>query len=164
MSPAAGIVTETIADAGELLTAGAPLCVVTQLADAWLTIYVGEPDLGRVTLGQEVEVRTDDGQVRRGRVTFIASQAEFTPRNVQTRDERVKLVYRVKVGLENADGSANSGSSSSFSLSITPLMTRWDFTTSTWLSTALFASTICVSSGLFAPKLRPSIRISVDAV
>jgi len=47
---------------------------------------------------------TDDGQSRQARLSYIASQAEFTPKNVQTRDERVKLVYRVKVGLENADG------------------------------------------------------------
>ena len=47
---------------------------------------------------------TDDGQTRRGTITFIASQAEFTPKNVQTRDERVKLVYKVKVGLDNKDG------------------------------------------------------------
>jgi HlyD family secretion protein len=49
-------------------------------------------------------VTTDGGEKRTGKVTFIASQAEFTPKNVQTRDERVKLVYRVKVGLDNADG------------------------------------------------------------
>ena len=47
---------------------------------------------------------TDGGQRRRGKITFIASQAEFTPKNAQTRDERVKLVYKVKIGLENADG------------------------------------------------------------
>ena len=49
-------------------------------------------------------MRTDDGQSRKGRITFIASKAEFTPKNVQTRDERVKLVFKVKVGLDNADG------------------------------------------------------------
>ena len=53
---------------------------------------------------QDADVRTDGGESRRGKVTFIASQAEFTPKNVQTRDERVKLVYRVKVGLDNGDG------------------------------------------------------------
>ena len=103
-SPLAGIVTEKIAEQGELLPAGAPLCVITDLDDAWLTVYVGEPDLGRIRLGQEAEVVTDDGQTRMGKVTFIASKAEFTPKNVQTRDERVKLVYKVKVGLANQDG------------------------------------------------------------
>jgi HlyD family secretion protein len=104
VSPTAGVVTEKIAEAGELLQAGAPLCVITDLADAWLTVYVGEPDLGRIRIGQEAQVVTDDGQTRKGRITFVASKAEFTPRNVQTRDERVKLVYKVKVGLDNRDG------------------------------------------------------------
>jgi len=104
LSPTAGVVTEKIAEAGELLQAGSPLCVITDLADAWLTVYIGEPDLGRIRIGQEAEVVTDDGQNRKGRITFVASKAEFTPRNVQTRDERVKLVYKVKVGLDNRDG------------------------------------------------------------
>ena len=49
-------------------------------------------------------MRTDGGETRKGRLTYIASKAEFTPKNVQTQDERIKLVYRVKVGLDNADG------------------------------------------------------------
>jgi HlyD family secretion protein len=104
VSPTAGVITEKIAQAGELLQAGSPLCVITDLADAWLTVYVGEPDLGRIRIGQEADVVTDDGQSRKGRITFVASRAEFTPKNVQTRDEREKLVYKVKVGLDNRDG------------------------------------------------------------
>jgi len=104
ISPVTGIVTEKVSEAGELLQVGSLLCVVTDLADPWLNVYVGEPDLARIRLGQEAEVASDDGQVRKGRVTFIASKAEFTPKNVQTRDERVKLVYKVKVGLDNAEG------------------------------------------------------------
>jgi HlyD family secretion protein len=103
-SPVGGVVTEKLTEAGELAARGTGLVVVTDLADAWLNVYVGEPDLGRIRLGQEAEVRTDDGQVRKGRVSFVSSRAEFTPKNVQTRDERVKLVYRIKVALENADG------------------------------------------------------------
>jgi HlyD family secretion protein len=103
-SPVGGVVTHKLAARGELLSAGAPICVVSDLAGAWLTIYVAEPDLGRVRLGGEAEVVTDAGQARKGRLTFISPEAEFTPKNVQTRDERVKLVYRAKVGLDNADG------------------------------------------------------------
>lgn len=103
-SPLAGVVTEKVAEPGELLQVGSPLCVISDLANAWLTVYVSGPDLGRIRLGQEAQVTTDDGQTRKGKVTFIASQAEFTPKNVQTRDERVKLVYRVKIGLDNQDG------------------------------------------------------------
>jgi HlyD family secretion protein len=104
VSPLTGVVTEKIAEAGEILPAGSPLLVVTDLRSPWLTVYVAGPDLGRIRLGQEAVVVTDDGQSRKGVVTFIASQAEFTPKNVQTRDERVKLVYKVKIGLDNPDG------------------------------------------------------------
>jgi HlyD family secretion protein len=103
-SPLEGVVSEKIAEAGELLQAGSSLCVVTDLAHAWLTVYLAEADLGRIRIGQEADVVTDGGQSRRGHITFVAGKAEFTPRNVQTKDERVKLVYRVKIGLDNADG------------------------------------------------------------
>ena len=104
VSPVAGVVTEKIAEPGELLAAGAPILVITDLAKPWLTVYVAEPDLGRIKIGAPADVVTDGGERRQGKVTFIASRAEFTPKNVQTRDERVKLVYRVKVGLDNPDG------------------------------------------------------------
>lgn len=104
VSPLAGVVTEKIAEAGELLQAGAPLGEITNLADAWLNVYLPEADLGRIRIGQAAQVTTDSGQKRSGRVSFVASQAEFTPKNVQTRDERVKLVFKVKITLDNADG------------------------------------------------------------
>ena len=104
VAPTDGILTSRVAEPGELLQAGSPLCVMTKLADAWLTVYVTDLDLARIRIGQEATVKTDGGQTRKGRITYIASKAEFTPKNVQTRDERVKLVYRVKVGLDNADG------------------------------------------------------------
>lgn len=103
-SPLAGVVTEKLAEPGELLQPGSPLCVITDLAKAWVTVYVPGPELARLRLGQPAQVATDDGQTRSGKITFIASQAEFTPKNVQTRDERVKLVYEVKIGLDNRDG------------------------------------------------------------
>ncbi len=104
LSPLDGVLTEKIAEAGEILNPGAALAVVTNVAKPWLTVFVAEPDLGRIRLGQEAQVRTDGGQERKGRIVFISSKAEFTPKNVQTRDERVKLVYKVKLGLDNADG------------------------------------------------------------
>jgi HlyD family secretion protein len=104
MSPLTGVVTEKVAQQGELQQAGSPLCVVTDLANAWLTVFVAETDLTRIRLGQSAEVATDGGQHRGGHITYISSEAEFTPKNVQTRDERVKLVYKVKVGLDNRDG------------------------------------------------------------
>ena len=103
-SPLSGFVTQKLVEPGELVAAGAALCVITNLDDMWLTGYVPGPDLARIKLGQSATVKTDDGQTRTGHVTYISPEAEFTPRNVQTRDERVKLVYRIKVGLPNADG------------------------------------------------------------
>lgn len=103
-SPAGGIVTEKPVEPGELLAPGALVAVVTDLSDAWLTVYIGGPDLPKIRLGQPIDVRTDAGDTRRGTLTFISPNAEFTPKNVQTRDERVKLVYRLKIGLPNADG------------------------------------------------------------
>src|SRR6202035_4669731 len=72
--------------------------------NAWLTVYVAETDLARIRLAQQAEVVTDDGQRRGGHITYISPEAEFTPKNVQTRDERGKLVFKVKVGLDNRDG------------------------------------------------------------
>ncbi len=103
-SPVSGTVTAKLAEQGELLRQGAPLAVITDLSNAWLTAYVSAEDLGRIRIGQSATVITDDGQQRDGTLTFINSVAEFTPKNVQTRDERVKLVYRIKVALDNADG------------------------------------------------------------
>jgi HlyD family secretion protein len=64
---------------------------------------VNETDLGRVKIGSNVRVTTDSykGKIYNGRVTFISSQAEFTPKQIQTQQERVKLVYRVKIDVEN---------------------------------------------------------------
>jgi HlyD family secretion protein len=103
-SPLAGVLTEKLTEPGELAARGTALAVVTDIERPWLTIYVPEPALDKIQVGQSVEVTTDGGQHRTGRVTFISTQAEFTPKNVQTADERAKLVYRVKVGLENPDG------------------------------------------------------------
>ena len=103
ISPVEGVVTSRIAEKGELLQPGSPICLITSLFDAWLTVYVTDEDLALIQIGQDVVVTTDGGQTRKGRLTYIASKAEFTPKNVQTKDERVKLVYRVKVGLDNKD-------------------------------------------------------------
>lgn len=102
-SPIDGIVTLKLAERGELHGPGSGIAIVTDLSGAWLNVYVGEPNLGKIRIGQSVDVRTDDGQVRKGEFSFIASEAEFTPKNVQTQDERVKLVYRVKIRLFNDD-------------------------------------------------------------
>ena len=82
---------------------GTPVVTVGDLVNLWLRAYISETDLGRVKVGQRVWVTTDTYPGKRydGRVSFIASQAEFTPKNVQTEKERVKLVYRIKIDIQN---------------------------------------------------------------
>jgi HlyD family secretion protein len=100
-APFPGVVTVRHRQPGESVTTGAPVLTVMDPADRWVRIYVREDLVGRVTIGQRAEIRTDSDAANAypGRVTFISSQAEFTPRNVQTAEERVKLVYAVRVAI-----------------------------------------------------------------
>lgn len=102
-SPMAGAVLAKHVERGELLSAGAPVITVARLDEVWVRGYIPETSLGKVKLGQKVAVTSDTwkGRAYEGRVTFIASEAEFTPRNVQTEAERVKLVYRIKITIAN---------------------------------------------------------------
>jgi membrane fusion protein YbhG len=104
-SPLAGVVSSKLVEAGEFVNAGTGLVVVTDLAHPWLTVFIGGADLPKVKVGQIARVTTDarGDQGRDGRVSYVSPTAEFTPRNVQTRDEREKLVYRVKILLDNHD-------------------------------------------------------------
>jgi len=105
-APISGTVISKSAEVGDLVTVGSPIVTIADLDRPYLRIFVGETDLGRVKLGQPVDVRVDafPNRVTRGTVNEISSRAEFTPGNVQTREERVKLVFGVKVGLSNPDG------------------------------------------------------------
>jgi len=102
-SPLTGIVLSENVEPGEYVAPGTPVVTVGDLANVWLRAYIVETDLGRVKVGQKVRVTTDTypGKAYEGRISFIASQAEFTPKNVQTEKERVKLVYRIKVDIPN---------------------------------------------------------------
>ena len=81
------------------------LFVITDLATMKLTIYVPEPDLGKIRLGEEAGVAVDSHPGKAsGRVIYISPMAEFTPRDVQTKDERVKLVYAVRIEVPNPEG------------------------------------------------------------
>ncbi len=102
-SPVDGVVLVKSADAGEVLAPGTTVVTVGDIDHPWLRGYVNETDLGKVKIGSKARVTTDSypGKVYNGRVTFIASQAEFTPKQIQTQQERVKLVYRVKIEVEN---------------------------------------------------------------
>ncbi len=100
-APFAGIVTVRHREPGEAVSAGLPVLTVLDPNDRWVRIYVPEDEVGRVTLGEKATIRSDSDPKKtyEGRVRFIASEAEFTPRNVQTAEERVKLVYAVKVAI-----------------------------------------------------------------
>jgi HlyD family secretion protein len=103
-SPVTGFVTAKLADAGEIVPRGTPIVVITDLDHAWANVYVDEPLVPRLKLGQKIVLVTDAGQRIEGTITFISPKAEFTPRNVQTAEERTKLVYRIKVSADNRDG------------------------------------------------------------
>jgi HlyD family secretion protein len=104
VAPVGGVVTEKLVNVGELVAARTPLVVITDQDHAWGEVFVDEPIVPRVKLGQPATVFTDAGQSIPGKLTFISPRAEFTPRNVQTAEERSRLVYRVKVGVDNANG------------------------------------------------------------
>jgi HlyD family secretion protein len=109
-APIAGVVSEKLADVGELLQPHAPVVVVTDLDHVWANVYVDEPIIPRLRLGQPATVYTDAGGAGLpGTVSYISSKAEFTPRNVQTAEDRSKLVYRVKVSVNNAGGTLKTG-------------------------------------------------------
>lgn len=103
VSPCDGVVLVKSADVGEVLAPGTAVVTVGDIDHPWLRGYVNETDLAKVKLGGKARVTTDSypGKVYNGRVTFIASEAEFTPKQIQTQQERVKLVYRIKIEMEN---------------------------------------------------------------
>lgn len=96
---------------GELAVVGSPIVTLGDLDNLWVTIYIKETDLGRVTLGQQAAVTVDTfpGKNYPGKVTYISNKAEFTPKTIQTKEERVKLVFEVKVAVENQNGELKPG-------------------------------------------------------
>jgi len=103
LSPINGVVLVKSAEAGEILAAGTTIATLGDLDKPWLRGYIKEQDLGRIKLGTKAKISTDSypGKAYWGRISFISSEAEFTPKQIQTPEERVKLVYRIKIELEN---------------------------------------------------------------
>ena len=103
VAPFAGVVLSHNIEPGEFVAAGTPVITVADLAHVWVRAYINQTDLGRLRHGQPAEVRTDSfpDKIYPGTVGFIASEAEFTPKTVQTEKERVKLVFRIKIDLAN---------------------------------------------------------------
>ena len=102
-SPIDGVVLVKSAEPGETVAAGATIVTLGDVDHPWLRGYVNETQIGRLKLDAPVRVATDSypGKTYQGRVSFISSEAEFTPKQIQTAEERVKLVYRIKVDLPN---------------------------------------------------------------
>jgi HlyD family secretion protein len=111
ISPVAGTITKRYVEQGELASTGMALYQISDLSSMDITIYVSELDLPKVKLNQKANVTIDAFQKKsyEGKVTFISSTAEFTPKNIQTQDERTKLVFSVKVKVPNPDGTLKAG-------------------------------------------------------
>ena len=102
-APFAGMALSKNVEPGEYVSAGTPVITLGDLANVWLRAYINETDLARVKLGQRVSVTSDSDREKKfeGHISFIASEAEFTPKSVQTEKERVKLVFRIKIDIPN---------------------------------------------------------------
>jgi HlyD family secretion protein len=110
-APISGTVTKRFVEQGELAGTGMALYRVSVLSSMDITIYVSESDLPKVQLNQKALVTIDafKNKEYEGKVTFISPTAEFTPKNIQTQDERTKLVFCVKVKVPNPDGTLKAG-------------------------------------------------------
>jgi HlyD family secretion protein len=110
-APVSGTVIRRVVELGETVLPGSALMTLADLSNMEVKVYVPGPMLGKIRLGQRVDLVTDSYPDRRlnGSVATIADEAEFTPKNVQTRDERVRLVYQVKVRVPNPDGILKTG-------------------------------------------------------
>jgi len=111
ISPITGTVVEQLIEQGELASPGRALFTLADLSRVKLTIFIKETELGKVRRGMNADVFIDSypGRAFAGTVTFISEQAEFTPKNIQTKDERVKLVYKVEITVPNPEAILKSG-------------------------------------------------------
>jgi len=102
-APTAGVITVREAEIGEVVQPGSPVVTLADLDHIWLRAYIAETDLGRIRWGQAATITTDTypGKKYHGRISFISPDAEFTPKSVQTYKERVTLVYRIKIDIDN---------------------------------------------------------------
>ncbi|MGQ0733113.1 MAG: HlyD family secretion protein [Acidobacteriota bacterium] len=121
-SPIGGIVTAKLVEAGEVLAPRSPAVVISDLANAWADVFVPEPAVPRLRLGQSATLFTDaGGSGLPGTIRYISPKAEFTPRNVQTAEERSKLVYRIRVAVDNREGILKQGMPVDAVISLQPL-------------------------------------------
>ncbi|MCK6601811.1 MAG: efflux RND transporter periplasmic adaptor subunit [Bacteroidetes bacterium] len=110
-SPAAGILTTLAVAAGELVLPGSQVAIISDGKNLKMSIYLKEPDLGFVSVGDTVAIRVDSFEDRDfpAVVTYLSPKAEFTPKNIQSKDDRVKLVFEARLTVPNPDGSLKAG-------------------------------------------------------
>jgi HlyD family secretion protein len=121
-APFSGVILVRNAELGEVVQPGTPIFTLADLDHVWLRAYINETDLGRVRLGQAALITTDSypGQKYVGRVSMIAQNAEFTPKSVETHAERVTLVYRIRIDIENQSHELKPGMPADATLESTP--------------------------------------------
>jgi HlyD family secretion protein len=119
LAPSAGVITLKGVEPGELVGPGSNLVRITYLGKVKLTIYVNEEQISGILLGQKATVTTDAGGVFEGRVIYKSPVAEFTPKNVQTKEERTKLVFGVKILIDNPEDKLTPGIPADASISLT---------------------------------------------
>jgi HlyD family secretion protein len=121
-APSAGVITVRQTELGEVVAPGSPVVTLADLDHIWLRAYIAETDLGKIRWGQEATVTTDTypGKQYHGRISFISSNAEFTPKSVQTYKERVTLVYRIKIDIDNPSHELKPGMPADAHLELAP--------------------------------------------
>jgi HlyD family secretion protein len=121
-APAAGVITVRQAELGEVVSPGSPVVTLADLDHIWLRAYIAETDLGRIHWGQDATITTDTypGKQYHGRISFISPDAEFTPKSVQTYKERVTLVYRIKIDIDNPNHELKPGMPADARLELAP--------------------------------------------
>jgi HlyD family secretion protein len=122
VAPAGGTITHKAVEAGEMVNAGATVVTLSELDSVYVMIYLTEGEVGRVRLGDAADVEIDafPGRPFPGRVTYISPEAEFTPKNVQTKEDRVKLVFGVKIEIENREGLLKPGLPADAAIRVAP--------------------------------------------
>ena len=121
-SPIPGVVLVKSGETGEVVNPGTSILTIADIESVWLKAYIPEPDLSRIKWGQEVSITTDlkPQKIYKGKISFISSQAEFTPKQIQTEKERVTLVYRIKIDIPNPDRELKPGMPADGKILLTP--------------------------------------------
>lgn len=121
-APAEGTVMTKLAEPGELVAAGRPLATLVNLKDLYVRVYIPEREVGRIRLGNPARISVDAFRDRSfaGEVSEVAQQAEFTPKDVHMKDEREKLVFAVKIRIDNSDGLLKPGMPADVKIRVEP--------------------------------------------